>query len=433
VASAGGQQDVTKQSLLSSLGIRMPHLQTFDSLSESTPFRWLLIGNFLSQSAHWLQLLTIGWLIRDLTAGTVMSAFLVVVAGGLSYMPGLITGPFGGAIGDRFDRRKLVISVQVFMAIFSLCFAFFVGARLVGVVHCYIYVFIAGVCLSITMPARQAMVPDSVPDRLLGNAIATNVITFPATRMIGPFIGGILISTLGFFWNFALESLMYTTSIIAFLFLSLPSRSSRKEGVKWSILADLSDGFKYMWSGNRVLLYLAICALIPNTILEPAIFLLPVFTQEVLRRGPDVGGYLMAVNGMGGMFMILVISSFGFIFPKGKLLLWSAVFSSIAILLFSYAYIMFLAFFFIFAFAWGQSCFRATNITLLQSLCVPEMRGRITSLQTYSFAFVMVASIVFGWFAGITTVSIALATIGIIGLILSILANMFQDRIKQLA
>ena len=196
------------------------------------------MGNFFAQSAQWLQLLTVGWLVKDLTSGTVMSPFFVVVAGGLTMLPGILTAPFGGVLGDRFDRRGLVIAINGFMAIWSLAFAFLVGAQMVTIWHVYVYVFVGGVCLSISMPARFALILDTVPSRLFGNAIATNVITIPGTRMIGPFIGGILIATLGFFWNFVLES-MFIFSICWHTYqceLQIRFRVSKKNGNRsWAI------------------------------------------------------------------------------------------------------------------------------------------------------------------------------------------------------
>ena len=420
------------QFLFQMLGIRIPRLQTFDSLSKSASFRWLWLSNFFSQGAQWLQFLTVGWLVRDLTAGSVMSPLLVVLAGGIGFIPGVITGPFGGALGDRFDRRKLLIFIRSIMSIFSITFALLVGARLVSVIHVFVYAFISGIGKSIAFPTGMAMVPDTVPERLLGNAGASNVLTIPMTRAIGPFIGGILITYLGFFWNFALESVFYAASIGCLVFLKLPNRVSPKTRSKSSIIGDLVEGFKYVWKENRVLLYLTFVAIIPNTLLEPALYLLPVFTSEVLRRGADIGGYLMAINGVGGVTSAIFIISFGFVFPRGKIILVSAITSSVLLLLFSHSYVMPLAFMLIYLFAISQSSFRTTMVTLIQSMSIPEMRTRVISLQTYSMSFVLLTSLIIGWFAGFMTVSIALAALAAVGILGGLFMNAFQSQIKEL-
>ena len=69
---------------------RLPHLHTLDSLISYWDYRLLWTGNFCSNSAQWLQLLTIGWLVRDLTVGSSTSVLQVVIVGGLSTLPVLL-------------------------------------------------------------------------------------------------------------------------------------------------------------------------------------------------------------------------------------------------------------------------------------------------------------------------------------------------------
>ena len=61
-----------------------------------------------------------------------------------------------------------------------------------------------------------------------------------------------------------------------------------------------------------------ILPIIPNIILHPTWFLLPVFTSDVLKCSADVGGHLLSVTGIGGFLAALFTASFGFIFDKGK-------------------------------------------------------------------------------------------------------------------
>ena len=350
-----------------------------------------------------------------------ISALLVVSVGGMSTLPGLIVGPFGGVLGDRIDRRKLVIVVQSFMAVFAFLFAIMVGNQLVTVWHAFIYVIVSGTALSFTQPMRQALIANTVPRESLSNAYATNVITIPGTRMIGPFIGGIMITTLGFFWNFTFEAALYAGTVLMLLPMRTPYAFVRKKtGETPSMFADLKEGVRFMWRDNRVLVKLFFLMLIPNALLQPVMFMLPLFTSDVLKQGADVGGFFLAVNGFGGFLAALVLASFGFMFHKGKILLVTAIISSGFALLLSYSFWLPLAFLIIGLYAASQTVFRTTNGALVQLLVTDEFRGRVTSFQRYGQGFVVITSFIVGWYAGVTTVSIALATIGIIGLVISI-------------
>ena len=377
-------------------------------------------------------MLTAGWLVRSLTANSPYSTFFVVTVGGLVMLPGLFMAPLAGTLGDRLDRRKLVIVIQSFMAVLSFLFAILVGQQLVSVFHVFLYVFLGGVCLSITQTNRMALIANTVPREAMANAFATNVMTIPGTRMIGPFVGGILITTLGFFWNFTLESLLYLGTVIAYLPMKTPYTQRRPAQESTRFIDDMILSFTYVWKDKRVLLYITLLGFIPNTIVEPVMFLLPVFTEEVLRQGADVGGYLVAINGLGGLLMAFLIASFGFVFPKGKIILISAIISSIVVLMFAHAFILPLAFLLIMVFAPSQTAFRTATVTLMTLIAPDEMRSRVMSLMRYSMGGVVIFSLVIGWFAGITSVSIALTVMGLLGLGLGLLFWLFGRQIREL-
>ena len=247
--------------------------------------------------------------------------------------------------------------------------------------HAFIYVIVSGTALSFTQPMRQALIANTVPRESLSDAFATNVITIPGTRMIGPFIGGFMITTLGFFWNFTFEAALYAGTVLMFLPMRTPYAFIRKKTAEApSMLADLKEGLRYMWRGDRVLVKLFFLMLIPNALLQPVMFMLPVFTSEVLKQGADVGGFFLAVNGFGGFLAALTLASFGFMFSKGKILLVTAVISSGIALVLAYSFWLPMAFLVIGLYAASQTIFRTTNGAVVQLLVTDEFRGRITTM-----------------------------------------------------
>ena len=297
---------------------RLPRLHTLDAWLAYRDFRYLWFGNFFANNAQWLQLLSVGWLVRELSEGSNIAGLLVVTVGGINTLPGLVVGPWGGVLSDRFDRRKLVIVLQTIMAILAFSFALLILFGRVQVWHAYAYVILAGCCHSTVQPMRQALIAGTVPRNMLGNALATNVLTITGTRIIGPFVGGILIFTLGFFWNFTIEACLYLVNIAMIFRVRTPFHRPGDARQRGSALSNMVEGLRYVWSGERAFFQLMILSIIPNIILHPAWFLFPVFTTEVLKRDADVGGYLLAVTGVGGLLAALIMATFGFIFPKGK-------------------------------------------------------------------------------------------------------------------
>ena len=410
----------------------MPRLHTLDAWLAYRNYRLLWCGNFFANSAQWLQLLTVGWLVRELSEGSAVAGLLVVTVGGINTLPGLIVGPWGGVISDRFDRRRLVISLQSVMAVLAFCFAALVLTGRVEVWHAYGYVILAGACHAMVQPMRQALIAGTVPREMLGNALATNVLTITGTRIFGPFIGGILIVTLGFFWNFTIEACLYLANIAMIFSLRTPYFQPGDARRRGSFFANLIEGMRYIWSGERAIFQLMIVSVIPNIILHPVWFLFPVFTTDVLMRNADFGGYLLAVTGVGGFLAALFMASFGFVFTKGKVVLGAAVTSAIAAILFAFSHWMALAFVVIAAMAFSQAVFRTTRGTLIQTLAPDRLRGRLTSLQSLDRGFLVVASLGVGLLSDATSPVTAIAIVGSLGLVLALVCAAALGRVRRL-
>lgn len=394
----------------------MPRFQLLDSWRGYPNYRLIWTANFFANSAQWLQLLTVGWLVQRLAEGGAAAPLLVVTVGGLNTLPGLIVAPWGGVLGDRLDRRKLVMAIQALMAVLALLFAFFVLSGSAQVWHAYVYVFISGCCVSVTQPMGQALIANTVPREYYSNAFAANVLTITGTRFIGPFVGGLLIANLGFFWNFTIEAILYAGVVVALLPMKTPYYRERPAEDRGSILRDMTDGVRYIWSGNRAIFLLIALGLIPNVVLQPLMFMLPVFTDRVLNAGADVGGYLLAVNGGGGLVAALMMASLGFLFRRGPITLTAAIASSVLAIAFAQAQWLPVAFVLIAMFAFSQSWFRTTSGALIQTLVPDTLRSRITSLQSYGRGFVVPASLLVGWLTGVTSVPFAITAMGLVSL-----------------
>ena len=192
------------------------------------------------------------------------------------------------------------------------------------------------------------------------------------------------------------------------------------------------EGLRYIWSGERAIFQMMLLSVIPNIILHPAWFLFPVFTTEVLRRDADVGGYLLAVTGVGGFLAALFMASFGFVFGKGKVILGAAVASSITCLLFAFAHWMALAFLVIALMAFSQAVFRTTRGTLIQTLAPDRLRGRLTSLQSFDRGFLVIASLAVGALSDATGPATAIAIVGALGLTLALVCAAALTRVRHL-
>ncbi len=392
-------------------------------------------ANFCANTATWLQLLSVGWLVKDLSEGSAIGGLLVVSVGAINTLPSLLVNPLTGVLGDRLDRRKLMMTVQAMGAALALAFAFLVDSENIRAWHAYVYVLISGAFMVITQTLQQVMVANTVPREAVSNAYAVNVLTITGTRIFGPFVGGLLIFWLGFFWNFALESALYL-SVVLFL-LSMRLRYAdpvqRRPGQRFSPVADFRDGILHLWRRQREVLQMMVLSFIPNTVLHPVWFLLPLFTAQVLHADADMGGYLLAITGVGGFMSTLIIASFGLPSRRGWLLMATAACSAVCTMAFAYSSWLPAAFLFLALMSMFQSHYRTTQGTVVLTIVPDEFRTRTFSVLAYERGFLTVGSVLVGMLADATSASMAILTLGALGLALTVACAVGLPRVRALA
>lgn len=376
-----------------------------------------------------------GWLVKDLSEGSAIGGLLVVSVGAINTLPSLLVNPLTGVLGDRLDRRKLMMTVQAMAAALALGFAFLVDSEYIRAWHAYVYVLISGAFMVITQTLQQVLVANTVPREAVSNAYAVNVLTITGTRIFGPFIGGLLIFWLGFFWNFVLESALYL-SVVLFL-LSMRLRYAdpvqRRTGERFSPVADFRDGILHLWRRQREILHMMVLSFIPNTVLHPVWFLLPLFTAQALNADADMGGYLLAITGVGGFMSTLIIASFGLPSRRGWLLLATAAFSATCTMAFAYSSWLPAAFLFLALMSMFQSHYRTTQGTVVLTIVPDEFRTRTFSVLAYERGFLTVGSVLVGMLADATSASMAILTLGALGLALTAACAAGLPRVRALA
>ena len=180
------------------------------------PFRFraftiLWVATVVSNIGTWMNDVGAGWLMASLDPSPV-AVSLVQAA---TTLPVFLFALLAGALADMFDRRKLLILVNVVMAGTASAFAMIVyldaatPAFLIGVT------FVLGTCAAFVAPAWQAIVPSLVPKQALQAAIALNSTGINVSRAIGPALAGVMIVSIGIYAPFALNAVSFVGIIIA--------------------------------------------------------------------------------------------------------------------------------------------------------------------------------------------------------------------------
>jgi MFS family permease len=338
-------------------------------------FALIWSGLIVSNVGTWMQNVAQGWLVLQLTNSPLWLGFL-----GLSFAAPMIVLPFvGGVVVDRIHRIRLLYVTQTGLMLIAFALAALTWLNLINVWHILAASFLGAILLAFDNPARQALLPDLVPERDLLNAVSLNSATYNGAALIGPAIAGALLGRLGAGWLFFLNGVSYLA--VLFALLALRNVRTHGGGQHSSLRESALAGLAYAWRERFILMLLLLSAL-------AAIFgrsyqnLLPIFARDIWKHGAEGYGFLLSAAGGGAL-----LGAFGLAFVRrigrhGIILVSSGLVFSAMIILFAVSRSLLMGCIFLFLSGVAATVFGTIIATFIQVRVPNELRGRIMSLYT---------------------------------------------------
>src|ERR1035437_8261601 len=171
----------------------LSRLRTFHSLGTRN-YRLFAAGQVVSNSGTWMQRVAQDWLVLELTHG---SGTALGIATGLQFLPLLLFSLWGGAIADRYSKRRILMITQTFMGVLALILGVLAVTGAVRIWQVYALAFALGLATVVDNPTRQTFVVEMVGPADLPNAIALNSAIFNLARIAGPALAGLVIGAVG--------------------------------------------------------------------------------------------------------------------------------------------------------------------------------------------------------------------------------------------
>lgn len=295
----------------------------------------------------------------------------------------LALGGFAGFIGDRLGRRTTLLLSQlvIFAACLSLLLLFQNGKLSAWQITAA--AFIIGAAWTVDAPARAALVPDLLGNRLTPDAMLLEALTHSILLGVGAYLAGWLLDYYGTAAGINALIALTGSNILLLVWLGrvkLPQTTPVAEGGVWNSIA---GGIAYLRGNPSLLTVVAVSALI-NVLVFPALSLMPVFARDVFDRGAIGLGMLngsFSLGSFAGLFLTQRLRrrlSFHAIFAAGSLL------QCVAWVLFALAPFFHLAMLLQFLAGIGQAGFYTMRNVILLSSSSNEMRGRAMSTVSLS-------------------------------------------------
>ena len=271
----------------------MPFPHSLRALA-SPNFRLYYAGQAVSMIGTWVQSLALMWLAYGLSGST----FFTGLVGFLNSAPYLVLSPFAGVLGDRLDRRRILLTVLSLLFLQSLALAVLSGTGHLTMSQLAALALFAGVANSFETPTRQSFFVQLLDNRDdLPNAIALNSVLMNGARLVGPSIGGLVIAAWGETACFAFNAVSYLV-VIGALLRARPRASPPRPPSH--PLADLADGWRYAMGFVPIRRMLLLLATLSITI-GPYSSLMPAIAVKTFGEGAQLVGLFIGAVGFGAV------------------------------------------------------------------------------------------------------------------------------------
>ncbi len=257
-------------------------------------FRAVWFASLASNFGGLIQAVGASWLMTAIAA----SPDLVALVQASTTLPVMLFSLAAGAIADNYDRRKIMLTAQLFMFAVSISLAVFSWFGWLTPWTLLAFTFLIGCGTALNNPAWQSSVGDMVPRQDVPAAVTLNSVAFNIARSVGPAIGGAIVAASGAFAAFAINAVSYV-ALLAVLWRWSPPKVER--------LLPRETLWIAMSAGLR---YVAMSPNIRSVILRAFAFgfggivvlaLLPLIARDLVKGGPLIFGVLLGAFGAGAV------------------------------------------------------------------------------------------------------------------------------------
>jgi MFS family permease len=211
---------------------------------------------------------------------------------GMSSLFGLLGSILGGALTDRFGRRKLILFGLVFSALSSLLFGLAWDIRMM-----YGLVVLVGLLSRIAAPAQDAMMADILPESKRQEGFGITRVVYNFAWIFGTAVGG-LIAARSFMMLFVLDAVL-SLIVAAILFRYLPETkpAPKTETKHEESLLTTAKGYRVVLRDLGYIVF-TLAGMLVLIVYQQEYSSLAVYLKDVHNISPKIYGSMLSVAGL---------------------------------------------------------------------------------------------------------------------------------------
>jgi MFS family permease len=319
----------------------------------------------------------VAWQVYELTG----SALVLGLVGLVRFAPSLLMSLVSGAVVDTYDRRAVLMAAQSVPLVGTVAMLIALASHQVSIVFVYGLVFSIGIASAFEGPARQVLLPATVPRSLFSKAITVNSTLQSVAAVTGPALGGILIAWQGIGFAYTVHGVLLVISMASLLRLGLPPAIGKsRAGVH---LDAIREGLVYVWT--RPVMLGAMTLDMFAVIFGGAKALLPIYAVDILHTDATGFGVLSASLEVGALLMAVALVALPTPTETGRTLLASVAAFGLATVVFGASNSLALSVLAYAAVGAADQVSMVMRQNTIQLATPDELRGRVTAVN---FVFV---------------------------------------------
>ena len=269
----------------------------------------LVFGAVVSLLGDGFFYVALAWQVYDIS--NVPTALSMI---GLAWtLPMVLLLLVGGAMSDRYDRRRLMIGADLLRAAAIGAMAVLSFTGVIELWHVAVLIAFVGIGDAFFNPASTAIIPDLLPTERLPAANALSGMYRPLTfRLVGPALAGVTVAAFGPGLAFGFDALTFIASAVAIAAIRTRPQARRTGRLSpRATLVEVAEGLRFVRGQPWIWATLVSAMLSLLVFLGPLEVLVPFLVKNRLGLGPESLGAIFAAGGVGSIAMALAIGQLG--------------------------------------------------------------------------------------------------------------------------
>lgn len=227
------------------------------------------------------------------------SAEMLAWAAIAGMLPQAIIGPFSGVFIDRWNRKRVMMLADSFIAFCTLILSLLFILNIAEMWHIFILLGLRSIGSAFHMPAMQASVPMIAPKEELTRVAGINQVINSVGNIAGPALGAFFITIWDIQYVLLLDVAGALFAVTSLFFVYIPNPEKKEEKIE-NVFRDVKEGVMVVLK-NRGLSWVFLFSIVVTFFLMPVSVLFPLMTLQHFDGNTFQVGLIEVVWGIGAL------------------------------------------------------------------------------------------------------------------------------------